>query len=80
MSYKKDLESAKTFDDCQNAYDKECERRFKRYEKQYGSEVAFTRMIACDFGIRSKANDRLLELFPGQLHWFDFEDWISPNY
>ena len=34
MSYKKDLEMAKTFKDCQEAYDKECSRKYKHLEKK----------------------------------------------
>jgi len=62
MSYKKDLENAENVVDCQAAYEKECARRYKKYVKEEGEDMAFTRMIAVDFSIWFKAQTRLREL------------------
>lgn len=62
MSYKKDLEEAKIFKDCQNAYEKECERKYKLYLKKYGEGDAFTWMIAKNYEIWIKAQMRLRDL------------------
>ena len=64
MSYKKELEMAKTFDDCQKAYDKECFRKYKYLEKKHGSSQVFTMMIAQDYSVWIKAQLRFLELYP----------------
>ena len=80
MSYKKDLEEAKTYEDCQNAYDKECERKFRRLEKEHGNSYAFTKMIAQDYSVWVKAQNRLEELYPDLANSYDPDDRIKSRY
>lgn len=80
MSYKSELEKAKTYDDCQKAYDKECERKFKKLEKKHGYDDAFTIMIAQDYSVWIKAQERLLEIHPELSHSFDPDDRIQSRY
>ena len=80
MSYKKDLEVAKTFDECQSAYDKECQQKFARLEKTLGYDLAFLTMVAQDYSIWIKAQERLLELFPELENSYDFDEKIKSRY
>lgn len=79
MSYKKDLENAKTFEDYQKAYDKECKKRLTRYEKKYPDDY-YTRMIANDYSVWTKAQERLLELYPELVNSFDPDDRIQSRF
>ncbi|KLN95192.1 hypothetical protein [Enterococcus cecorum] len=62
MSYKKDLENAKNYLDCQTAYEKECAKRYKKYVKEEGEDSAFTHMVAIGFSLWFDAQMRLREL------------------
>ena len=62
MGYRKDLENARNYEDCQKAYDKECARRYKIFLKKEGEDRAFTHMVAIDFSIWFDAQTRLREL------------------
>lgn len=63
MGYKKDLENARTVEDCQVAYENECTRRLEKYTKRYKDHSrAFTQLVAEDFSIWFKAQMRLRDL------------------
>lgn len=79
MSYKTDLENAKTFDDCQKAYDDECDKRLKRYQKKY-PENYFSKMVAIDYSVWIKAQERLLELYPELKNSYDPDGRIRSRY
>lgn len=80
MSYKKSLEAAKTFEEVQVAYDKECSNKFLRLEKKLGYDRAMTTMIAQDYSVWIKAQERLIELFPELANSFDPDDRIISRY
>lgn len=80
MSYKKDLENATNFEECQAAYDKECSRRYKKFEKELGASDAFTKMTAIDYSIWSRAQERLVEIYPELANSFDPDDCIVSRY
>ncbi|MGM0169898.1 hypothetical protein IGI39_004932 [Enterococcus sp. AZ135] len=61
MSYRKDLSSVLSVSDCQAAYEKECQRLLRKYEREdYPS--ACSKMICGDFIVWLKAEERACEI------------------
>lgn len=61
MGYRKDLKEAKSVSDCQSAYEKECLRLLKKFEKE-DEESAFSKMICMDFSVWVLAERKASEL------------------
>lgn len=80
MSYKKDLENATNFEECQKAYDNECTRKYKRLVKTHGEDIAFSKMIAQNYSVWIKAQMRLLEIYPELKNSYDPDDNIQSRY
>lgn len=76
MSYKEELANAKTVKECQQAYNKECERLFEEYAGKFGRLKALEIMVDINWNYYMLGEQRAVEIAGRRL----FVTHLTSNY